>query len=98
MDFIHFLPQTSKSNFEIISFGSEYSKPMFGSFVPINEQNIESAINKVEQFSDDMGYGQANLFSPIVYIRDLVKKSPVKTRVFVITYGDLYKILENFTL
>ena len=84
LDFIHFLPHTSNSNFEIVSFGTNY-KPMFGSFVPISESNREKAINKVEQFTDAMG--EVNLLPALEYIRELVKKSPVKTRVFIITYG-----------
>ena len=95
LDFIHFLPHTSKSNFEIVSFGTNYT-PMFGSFVPISESNREKAINKVEQFTDAMG--EANLLPSLEYKRELVKKSPVKTRVFVITYGKVKDDMdsENF--
>lgn len=84
--FIRSLPDT-KSNFDIISFGSEFS-PMFGSFVPINEKNTEYAIDQIEHFEADMG--GTNLRQALEHIREQGKKSQLKTRVFIITDGSLF--------
>ena len=92
--FIRSLPDTN-SNFDIISFGSEY-EPMFGSFVPINERNTEIAINKIEQFNADMD--GTNLRPALEHIREIGKKSQLKTRVFVITDGSLFDTQECLNL
>ena len=92
--FIRSLPDTN-SNFDIISFGTDY-EPMFGSFVPINEQNTETAINKIEKFNADMG--GTNLKEALEHIREVGKKSPLKTRVFVITDGSLFDTQECLNL
>ena len=84
--FIRSLPD-SNSNFEIISFGSIY-EPMFGKCVPINESNTETALKTIETFTANMG--GTNLKQALEYIREIAKKSKLKTRVFVITDGALF--------
>ena len=84
--FIRSLPD-SNSNFEIISFGSIY-EPMFGKCVPINESNTETALRTIETFTANMG--GTNLKQALEYIREIAKKSKLKTRVFVITDGALF--------
>ena len=84
--FIRSLPD-SNSNFEIISFGSIY-EPMFGKCVPINESNTETALRTIETFTANMG--GTNLKQALEYIREIAKKSRLKTRVFVITDGALF--------
>ena len=84
--FIRSLPD-SNSNFEIISFGSIY-EAMFGKCVPINESNTETALRTIETFTANMG--GTNLKQALEYIREIAKKSKLKTRVFVITDGALF--------